>query len=83
MTMERQARRALKQGDLAQATAAVREYEARLSEARRTVRVAGDAGARIPGELAKRDSIYLERLNGLQAQIAKEQRRREQEAAAR
>jgi len=81
--LEKQARHALKEGDLARAGAVASAFEERLAEARRTVRAAGDAGARIPGELAKRDSIYWERLGGLRAQIERERRRLEQAAAAR
>ena len=76
-SMERTANKAVKAGDLEEAMAVTRQYEARLAEARLTIAAARTSGARVPAELNKRASIYTERLAKLKKRIYRERQKRE------
>jgi len=78
--MERSAWKALKAGDLKEATQAARNIEMRLNEARLTVNAALNTGAKVPAEINKRESIYRERLMRVKNRIHAEARKLENQA---
>jgi len=69
--MEKQARKALKTGDVAAAQDLAKRYEARLAEASKTVQAARTTGAHVPGDVNTQGTLYKQRLAMLLAQIRK------------
>ena len=76
------ARKALRQGDLGAARAQARRFERRLVEASKTIDAARAAGAKVPAKYNKQASIHRDNLNALYAQIARRAQQLEKQAKA-
>ena len=76
------ARKAIKQGDIAGARGQARQFEARLSEAAKTIEAARNAGAKVPAKFNKQASIHRDNLNALYAQIARKAQQLKKQAEA-
>jgi hypothetical protein len=79
--LERQARRALKAGDLPAARQLATAYYERLSETDQTLAAARSRGAKLPGDIGALKELQRKRLDTLRAQIAREAKK--QQAPAR
>jgi hypothetical protein len=79
--LERQARRALKAGDLSSARQLAAAYYDRLNETEQTLAAARNVGAKLPADLATLSRLQRNRLDALRAHIARELKR--QQAPAR
>ncbi len=76
------ARKAIKQGDLGEARGQARQFEARLKEAALTLQSARNAGAKVPAKFNKQASIHRDNLNALYAQIARRDAQLKKQAEA-
>jgi len=81
--MERDARRALKAGDLGRARAIATDYHARLNETQQTVEAAQRMGAKLRRDLPTYTRLQQQRLDSIRAQIQKTLKKQQQAAAAR
>ena len=76
------ARKAIKKGDIAGARGQAKQFEARLSEAAKTIDAARNAGAKVPAKYNKQASIHRDNLNALYAQIARKAQQLKKRAEA-